>query len=310
MVETCKRISDSSRFHNFVTLVIVLAAILVGVETYPAMVDRYGTLLHILDKVVLGVFVLEIVIKMVAEGARPWRYFSDAWNIFDFVVVAFAFMPMGSQYATVLRLVRLLRVLRLVHALPRLQVLVGALLKSVPSMGYVSLLLLLIFYVYAVAGVFLFGHNDPFRFRTLEISLVTLFQVATAEDWSTTLYTQMYGCAEAGYDGREAMCTASTASPVIAPFYFISFILIGTMVLLNLFIGVIMNGMEEAQDEADEEAEKQRLLAGPVENSQEALNADLAALERQAVELQNAIRSVAIRARAHQQVEETAGGAG
>jgi voltage-gated sodium channel len=303
MVATCKRIVDSSRFHNFVTLVIVLAAILVGVETYPAVVERHGALLHFFDKVVLGVFVVEIVLKVVAEGSRPWRYFSDSWNIFDFVVVAFAFMPVAGQYATVLRLVRLLRVLRLVHALPRLQILVGALLKSVPSMGYVSLLLLLIFYVYAVAGVFLFGQNDPFRFRTLQIALVTLFQVATAEDWSTTLYTQMYGCAEAGYDGREAMCTASSASPIIAPFYFISFILIGTMVLLNLFIGVIMSGMEEAQTEANEEAEKKRLLDGPSEDPVQALNADLAALERQAVELQSAIRAVAVRARAHQQVE-------
>jgi len=168
---------------------------------------------------------------MGAEGRRPWRYFRDPWNVFDFVIVALAFLPVGSQYVTVVRLARLLRVLRLVRALPRLQILVGALLKSIPSMGYVSLLLLLIFYVYAVAGVFLFGGNDPFRFGSLQIALVTLFQVATAEHWSTTLYTQMYGCTQAGYDGREALCTAPSARPIVAPFYFISFILIGARVL-------------------------------------------------------------------------------
>ncbi|HVJ21647.1 MAG TPA: ion transporter [Polyangiaceae bacterium] len=302
MVETLRRVVDSNRFQTFVTFVILLAAVLVGIETYPSAVARYGDVLHALDKVVLGVFVLEIVMKMGAEGKRPWRYFRDPWNVFDFAIVAFAFMPVGSQYVTVLRLARLLRVLRLVHAVPRLQILVGALLKSVPSMGYVSLLLLLIFYVYAVAGVFLFGQNDPFRFGSLQIALVTLFQVATAEDWSTTLYTQMYGCTQAGYEGREALCTAPSASPVLAPFYFISFILIGTMVILNLFIGVIMNGMEEAQEEAAEQAERRRIETGDKRDAQQALNDDLLALEKQVLELQGAIRSVAVRAQARREV--------
>jgi voltage-gated sodium channel len=303
MVESLRRVVDSNRFHNIITLVILLAALLVGVETYPSVVARHGHILHALDKVVLGVFILEIVLKMGAEGRRPWRFFHDPWNVFDFVIVAAAFMPMGSQYVTVLRLARLLRVLRLVHALPRLQILVGALLKSVPSMGYVSLLLLLIFYVYAVAGVFMFGQNDPFRFGSLQIALVTLFQVATAEDWSTTLYTQMYGCTQAGYEGREALCVAPSASPVLAPFYFISFILIGTMVILNLFIGVIMNGMEEAQEEAAEQAERKRLQTGDHRDAQQALKDDLVALEKQVLELHGAIKKVAVRAQARHEVD-------
>jgi voltage-gated sodium channel len=122
-----------------------------------------------------------IVMKMGAEGSRPWRFFKEPWNVFDFVIVAVVFLPINSQYATVLRLARLLRVLRLVRAVPRLQILVGALLKAIPSMGYVSLLLFLVFYMYGVAAVFLFGKNDPFRFGDLPTALVTLFQVATAE---------------------------------------------------------------------------------------------------------------------------------
>jgi voltage-gated sodium channel len=292
----CQRIVSSNTFQHFITAVIVLAAVLVGVETYPSMVTRHGALLHALDKVVLAIFVVEIVLKMAAEGGRPWRYFRDPWNVFDFAIVAAAFLPVGAQYVTVLRLARLLRVLRLIHALPRLQILVGALLKSVPSMGYVSLLLLLVFYVYAVAGVLLFGHNDPFRFGTLQIALVTLFQVATAEDWSTTLYTQMYSCREHGYDGREALCTAPASYPVIAPLYFISFILIGTMIILNLFIGVIMNGMAEAQDEADQMNERDRLKDATPASEAETLSRDLAALEKQVVDLQLAIRAIALRA--------------
>ena len=296
MSALCKSIVSSNGFQHFVTSVIVLAAVLVGIETYPSMIQRHGSLLHALDRVVLAIFVLEIVLKMAAEGSRPWRYFRDPWNVFDFAIVAAAFLPMGAQYVTVLRLARLLRVLRLIHALPRLQILVGALLKSVPSMGYVSLLLLLVFYVYAVAGVLLFGPNDPFRFGTLPVALVTLFQVATAEDWSTTLYTQMYGCTSHGYDGREALCTSPAAFPVIAPIYFISFILIGTMIILNLFIGVIMNGMAEAQDEADQMTERQRLHDAPETAEAETLSRDLLALEKQVVELQLAIRAIALRA--------------
>jgi voltage-gated sodium channel len=258
MTDLLRRIAGASWFQNAVTAVILLAGALVGVETYPSIVHAYGGVLHALDKIVLGVFVIEILVKLGAEGSKPWRYFRDPWNVFDFSIVLAAFLPVGSQYVTVLRLVRLLRVLRLVHVLPRLQILVSALLKSIPSMGYVSVLLLLIFYVYAVAGVLLFGENDPFRFRSLPVAMVTLFQVATAEDWSTTLYTQMYGCDQAGYDGREAMCTAPAAYPVLAPVYFVSFILVGTMIILNLFIGVIMNSMQAAADELERSAAPSR----------------------------------------------------
>src|SRR5687767_7399066 len=139
MAELLGRLAHSARFQHFVTAVILFAAVLVGLETSPELVSRFGALLHVLDQVVLGVFVLELVIKIGAEGRRPWRFFLDPWNIFDFVIVAVVFLPIQSQYVTVLRLARLLRVLRLIRAVPRLQILVSALLKSIPSMGYVSL---------------------------------------------------------------------------------------------------------------------------------------------------------------------------
>lgn len=292
------RLAHSHRFQNFVTCVILFAAALVGFETSPALVERHGTVLHVLDRLVLAVFVVELAVKIGAQGARPWRFFADPWNVFDFLIVAVVFLPIQSQYVTVLRLARLLRVLRLIRAVPRLQVLVGALLKSIPSMGYVSLLLLLVFYVYGVAAVFLFGANDPFRFGTLPLALVTLFQVATAEDWSTTLYTQMYGCANYGYDGREALCVASSAQPVLAPIYFISFILIGTMVILNLFIGVIMNSMAEAQAENEERAERERSHHRGSVDAQAELERELAAVEHKLEELKGALRAVAAHARA------------
>lgn len=296
MVGICKTIAESTRFQNFITFVILLAAVVVGIETYPAMVERYGPFLHTLNRVVLWIFVAEIAVKMIAEGKRPWRYFTDPWNVFDFVIVAGAFLPFAAQYATVLRLLRLLRVLRLLRAVPKLQMLVGALLKSIPSMGYVSMLLGLLFYVYAVAGVFLFGENDPVHFGNLQIALVSLFRIVTLEDWTDIMYTQMWGCNEYGYEGMQALCTAPTASPVLGAAFFISFVLVGTMIILNLFIGVILSGMDEAQSEADEAMKEHNARIsgknggeGPAEPS---LREQLRALSERLGEMQQQVASL------------------
>jgi voltage-gated sodium channel len=253
-----QHVVQSALFQRTITGVILFAAVLVGVETDKAMVAAHGDLLHVFDSIVLAIFCAEIVIKLVALSPKPWRYFLDAWNVFDFVIVVACLLPLGSQSATVLRLLRLLRVLRLVHALPRLQVLVGTLLKSLPSMGFVGLFLAMHFYVYGVAAVFLFGENDPVHFGSLPLAVLTLFIVVTGENWSTTLYTQMYGCERFGYDGMEALCTASNAQPVLASLFFVSFIVLGTMVILNLVIGVVMNSMQEAQIENERMDEAKR----------------------------------------------------
>lgn len=256
LVAACQTLVRNSTFQNFITVVIILAAVLVGLETDHGIVEKHGHIIHILDKIVLGIFTLEIVLKMIAEAPRPWRFFKDGWNFFDFLIVVACFLPLHTEYATVLRVLRLLRVLKLVHALPRLQILVNALLKSIPSMGYVSVFLVLHFYVYGVAGVFMFGHNDPEHFGTLPVALLTLFTVVTMEGWADVMYIQMKGCAE--FADMAAQCHASTPAPLLAPAFFITFILLGTMIILNLFIGVIMNGMNEAQEESEKLAEKKR----------------------------------------------------
>jgi voltage-gated sodium channel len=270
--------ADSAWFQNFVTAVILLAGVVVGIETYPAAVERYGSVLHGMNNIILWIFVAEIAIKMGAHGRRPWRYFLDPWNVFDFLIVAVCFMPINAQYVTVLRLARLLRVLKLVRALPKLQVLVGALLKSIPSMVYVSVLLFLLFYLYGVAGTFMFAENDPVHFRNLQLSMLSLFRAVTLEDWTDLMYINMYGAANYGYDAATLAewNPVSRAMPVGAALFFVSFVLMGTMIILNLFIGVIMNGMDEAQKEA-EEAELIRLRGG----GEPTVHDELAALEKQ-----------------------------
>lgn len=248
----CSKIANSSWFKNSITIAILFAGLLIGIETYHEFASQHMGLLHLLDQGILLVFIIEIVVKILAEGRRPWRYFYDAWNVFDFIIVAAVFMPFGGSSIAILRLLRLLRVLKLVRALPKLQLLVNALLRSIPSMGYVSLLLLLLFYIYAVAAVTFFGKNDPVHFSDLQTAMLSLFRVVTLEDWTDIMYINMHGCANYGYDGIMEKCTNSNAYPLGAALFFVSFVLLGTMIVLNLFIGVIMTGMDEAKKSMDE----------------------------------------------------------
>jgi len=232
-------------------MVILAAGVIVGLETYPGLMAVHGDLLHLLDHIVLYIFVAEILMKMLAKGSKPWEFFYDGWNVFDFIIVAVCFLPIGGAYIAVLRLARILRVFRLVSALPKLQVLVGALLKSIPSMSYVGILLFLLFYIYAVIGTFMFGLNDPIHFGSLQASMMTLFKTITLEGWIDFMNIQYYGSNLYGYEAFPDTVRTPSAHPIAAPVYFISFILLGTMIMLNLFIGVIINGMEETNKEEE-----------------------------------------------------------
>lgn len=134
-----KTIVNSKPFQGTIIAVILLAGVLAGVETSAAMLAQHGNLLHALDKAVLAVFITEILIKLASHGSRPLDHFRDGWNVFDFTIVALCLLPVGGLFAAVLRLVRTLRVLRLVTALPKLQLLGGALIKSLSYTGYAAL---------------------------------------------------------------------------------------------------------------------------------------------------------------------------
>lgn len=253
-----KRIADSSRFNIFILSTIIFAGILVGIQTYERQVTHIAHILEHLDFIILFIFTVEVFIKVFAEGTKPLNYFKDPWNDFDFSIVAVCYLAfvtpdVDASFIAVLRLARILRVFKLVTAVPKLQILVGALLRSIPSMGYVGVLLFLLFYIYAAMAVFIYGDNDPVHFENLHLAMLSLFRVVTLEDWTDIMYTNMYGCDQYGYDGMEELCTNPSASPTGAALFFVSFVLIGTMVIMNLFIGVIMTSMEEAKQEANED---------------------------------------------------------
>ena len=251
LIRIAQTIVQSTLFARFIILIIVCAGILVGMQTFPEIEARWGSLLNLLDSIILGIFTIEILLKMTARYPKPWSFFSDGWNIFDFFIVAVCFLPFGGGYVAVLRLFRLLRVLRLITAIPRLQVIVAGLMRSLPSMVYVSILLFILFYVLGVVGVILFRTNDPVHFGNLWTSLLSLFRIVTLEDWTDVMYLQIYGSdAYAGYNQSvEGMQITSKAQPLIGAAYFVSFVMLGTMIMLNLLIGIVVNGMDEAQKE-------------------------------------------------------------
>lgn len=259
--EKCKKIADSSWFQASIIAAILVAGVVVGIQTYERTSERVQgmhDILVALDLFVLIIFTIEVIIKLLAEGKKPWKYFTDPWNIFDFSIVAVCYLAffipsIDAGFVAVLRLARILRVFKLVTAVPQLQMLVGAMLKSVPSMGYVGILLGLLFYIYAAMAVFMFGENDPLHFGTLHKSMLSLFRVVTLEDWTDIMYVNMYGCDHSiwGYTLEEG-CINPKGNKLLAAFFFVSFVLIGTMIVLNLFIGVIMNSMDEVRAEEEE----------------------------------------------------------
>ena len=260
-----KQIVAAKTFHHAIVAVIVLAGVVAGLETSTTLMAKHSVLLHALDRLILGVFIVEALLKMAAHGRQPWRYFADGWNVFDFLIIAICVLPVGGPFAAVLRLARALRLLRLVSALPKLQLLVGALLKSLSAMGYVSLLLALLFYIYAVAGIHMFGAHDPKNFGSLPVAFLSLFRLVTLDNWADLFSAQL-----------------PHVPGIKVAIYFVTFIVFGTMIILNLFIGIIMNSMSEMHAEI---AEQDRALHER-ETGAATLEDDLRSLEQELKETQ------------------------
>ncbi|MGD1938910.1 MAG: ion transporter [Cyanophyceae cyanobacterium] len=251
MDRICARIARSPGFQRLVLGAIVLAIAIAGLETDPWIMDHGKVVTHVIDKIILLIFTVEAAVKILAEGRQPWRYFKDPWNSFDFLILACLLLPFWGSFFALFRVGRLLRILRVVTTFPRLRLLISTLLQSLPSMGYLLLLLGLLFYVYGIAGTFLFRANDPVNFGSLIPAVLSLFTVVTLEGWTTVMYTQMYGCDRFGYDSFPELCTAPDQFPIIAPIFFLSFVLIGALVILNLFVGVIISSMMNSIDEME-----------------------------------------------------------
>jgi voltage-gated sodium channel len=198
-----------------------------------------------------SVFTVECAVTILTFEVRPWLYFMDALNNFDFIVLmgSFGLLPGGTQFWMLVRLIRLLLILKLLKKAPGLRIAVGTLISGAASITYVFALLLATYFVFGNVAYLLFNENDPFHFRNLHIAMVSLFRVSIMDNWIQVLYINMYGCDRYGYLGnpdREGTCTMPSSLPAAAPLFFMVYILVATFVMLNLFIGVVCIAMEEA----------------------------------------------------------------
>ena len=281
-------IARSKLFNRAILGLILLGAVLVGLETSPVIFNRHADLIKFAESLILFLFVIEISIRILAYGRAVDRYFRDPWNLFDFTVVFLCLLPAHYEFLLVFRLARIFRVVTII---PKLRVMAVAFMRSTPSFGYVFVLLILQFYVYGVTGVFLFGENDPIHFTSLPIALLSLFRVMTLEDWTDIMYTQMYGSDQYAAERYVNLLNEPAAFPLLAPLYFVSFVLIATMIILNLFISLVMNGMNEINLEAERRELEEHKRKGII-----TLADEIKLLDHQLDELKEGLQLVLLRA--------------
>lgn len=246
---------EGPRISRFITALILLNAGLLGLETSDAIMHTAGGVIHAVDGIILIVFVAELAAKLVGHGLR---FFRSGWNIFDLIVVGISLAP-SSEALSVLRALRVLRVLRLVSMVPDLRRVVEALLRSLPGLGSIAALLVLIFYVFAVMATMMFGDRHEEWFGTLGRSFFTLFQIMTLEGWAEI--------------ARKIMEEEQWAWV-----FFIPFILVTTLTVLNLFVAIIVNSMQTLHGE-----DLKREAATADQHSTEVLQ-ELRALRRELAE--------------------------
>jgi voltage-gated sodium channel len=236
--ERLRALIETPRFERLIIGAIVLNAITLGLETSSGVMAKHGGLLHRIDEALLAIFTIELAMRLYVYRSDFWR---DPWSIFDFTIVAITLLP-ATGNLSILRSLRILRALRLITAIPSIRRVVGSLLAAIPSMGSIIVLLLIINYVYSVMATKLFAADDPENFGTLGASFFTFFQIMTLEGWAEIV--------------RKLMEKHPWAWA-----FFLPYIILATFMVLNLFIGIVVDAMQNQQAEAQEQTQN-KVLAG------------------------------------------------
>lgn len=253
----CRALVTSNIFSTFMTVVICLAGVNIGVQADPRAYNdpTISESLSILDKFILYVFLGELIFKIVAEKFKPYRFFQDNWNCFDFIIIVGSFLPGAGSFLILLRLLRLLRIFKMIRAFPKLAMLASALINGLISIGYVGLVLILTFYVFAILGVFMFEKSDPWHFETLHMALISLFRSATLDNWYEVAMISMVGCDQNVdvYSFMPQKCTSPQKLPGPTVLFYMIFLVIASQILLVLFIGVISSSLDQVREQVLEE---------------------------------------------------------
>lgn len=245
---SCARLADSSGFNYAIFAVIVANAAVLGLETYDSIERDAGGVLETLNDVFLGVFVVELTIRLVGFGTRPQDFFKSGWNVFDFVVVAASFAPGLRENATLLRIIRLARIVRIVRLLPDLRILVTAMARSLPGVASLGVLVVLMLYVYGIVGWVIFDDHAPDEYGTVGQAMLTLFVMLSLENLP---------------DNIELGLELSTWTVL----YFISYTVLAAFLIFNLLIGVVITSLEEAHEiETRREDQMRREAAAATED--------------------------------------------
>jgi voltage-gated sodium channel len=224
----CGRVVESSWFDPLMLSIIAVNAVTLGLETYDSIDAAIGDWLHLANGVILGLFVVELLLRMAAYADHPRDFIRSGWNVFDFVVIGASFVPGVRENATLLRLARLLRIVRAVRLLPDLRVLTVAVGRSVPGVASLAAITLLLVYVYGMLGWLIFHEHDPANFEDIGQSMVTMFVLLTLENLPVYI--------ERGQELSDWTLL-----------FYVSYVLLASFLIFNLFIGIVINSMEEAR---------------------------------------------------------------
>ena len=230
-------------FQGFIVAVIIISALLIGVQTYGDAVPMWiRSSIDMLDWAITIFFLIEIIVRFISIGNIK-TFLRDPWNIFDSIIIITSLIPFeGHETALLGRLLRIFRVLRLISIIPELRILLNAVFASIPKVGYVSLLMFIIFYIYAAAGSLFFQPINPELWGNISISMLTLFRIATFEGWTEVMYESM------------------SVYP-LSWIYYLSFIFIVAFIFLNMMIGIVVDSLHI-------EHEKENLETGKGESGE------------------------------------------
>jgi voltage-gated sodium channel len=275
MATRAKKLVDNPLFDIVTTAVILFNAVVIGLETFSSFNARHEDTLILLNGLCFAYYVVELSIRATSYMPRPWQFFGSGWNVFDFVVVFAAVVPGIRENAQLLRIIRVARITRLVRMMKELRIVVAAIARAVPGVASLALAALLMVYVYGMVGWVIFGDEDP-GFTNVGEAMLTMFQVLTLENLPTYME-----------EGR-------AISQWAVPFY-VSYVIVAAFIIFNLFIGIVLNSMEEARaaelrrvesellDNEDDEAAARmavHLRVRQIREELEAIESDLAAMER------------------------------
>jgi len=239
LVNAFLKIRNSKFFNTLVISVIIASALYAGVSSYNENIPAdYAFLLQVFDYSITVFFTVEILIRIFAERSLV-NFFKDGWNVFDFLIVSISLIPIGgAESVFVVRLLRIVRILRIITVVPAFRHIIDSLVKTIPRVGFIALLMFIFIYIWGALGTLFFDEVDPEHWGNIGVAMLTLVQVATYDDWGAIMWELI------------------VVYP-IAWIYFVSFIIVNAVVLLNMVIGVIVDVMtKESRDGFMPDADK------------------------------------------------------